>query len=114
MNKSGYLVLSIWKIIKTLMYGFWNDYIKPKYQDNARLCYMDTDSFIIYIIPEDVYEDIADDVKKRFDISNYEVNIPLSTGKNKKGDRINERRIRRKNYERICSTYTKNLFLLNG
>ena len=31
------------------MYEFWYDYIKPKYQDNAELCYMDTDSFIIHI-----------------------------------------------------------------
>ena len=33
MNKSGYLGLSILKVIKTLTYGFWNDYINPKYQD---------------------------------------------------------------------------------
>ena len=45
---------------------------------------MDTDSFIIYIRTEDVYEDIADDVEKRFDTSNYEVNRLLSAGKNKK------------------------------
>ena len=45
---------------------------------------MDTDNFIIYIKTEDVYKDIADDVEKRFDTSNYEVNRPLSTGKNKK------------------------------
>ena len=45
---------------------------------------MDTDSFIIYIKTEDVYEDIADDVEKRFDTSNYGVNRPVSTGKNKK------------------------------
>ena len=45
---------------------------------------MDTDSFIIYIRTEDVYEDIADDVEKRVDTSNYEVNRLLSAGKNKK------------------------------
>ena len=45
---------------------------------------MDTDSFIIYIKIEDVYEDIADDVEKRFDTSNYECNKLLPTGKNKK------------------------------
>ena len=45
---------------------------------------MDTDSFSINIKTEDFYEDIADDVEKRFDTSNYEVNRPLSTGKNKK------------------------------
>ena len=49
---------------------------KPRYQGNAKLCYMDTDSFIIHIKIEDVYEDIADDVEKRFDTSNCEVNKP--------------------------------------
>ena len=51
--------------------------IKPKYHDNAKLCYMDTDSFIINIKTEDFYEDIADDVEKRFDTSNKKA-IPLS------------------------------------
>ena len=46
------------------MYEFWYDYIKPKYQDRAKLCYMNTDSFVIYVKTEDFYEDIADDVKK--------------------------------------------------
>ena len=89
MNKPVYLGLSILEISKALMYEFWYDYIKPKYQDNAKLCYMDKGSFIIYIKTEDFYEDIADDVKKRFDTSNYEsngiaFNRPLPTGKNKK------------------------------
>ena len=83
-NKSVYLGLSILEISKTLMCEFWYDYIKPKYQQNAKLCYMDTDSFIIHVKTEDVYEVIADDVEKRFDTSNYEVDIPLPTGKNKK------------------------------
>ena len=84
MNKPVLLGLSIVEVSKTPMYEFWYDYIKPKYQDNAKLCYMDTDSFIIHIKIEDVYEDIANDVEKRFDTSNYEVNRPLPTRKNKK------------------------------
>ena len=72
MNKPVYLGLSILEISKTLMYEFWYDYIKPKYQQNAILCYMETDSSIIHIKTEDVYENIADDVEKRFDTSNYE------------------------------------------
>ena len=83
-NKPIYLGLSILEISKTLMYESWYDYIKPKYQDNAKFCYMDTDSFIINIKTEDFYEDIANDVEKRFDTSNYEVNRPLPKGKNKK------------------------------
>ena len=84
MNKPVYLGLSILEIIKTLMYEFWYDYVKLKYQDNEKLCYIYTDSFIIYINREDFYEDIANDVEKIFDTLNYEVNRPLSTGKNKK------------------------------
>ena len=72
MNKPAYLGLSILEISKTLMYEFWYDYFKPKYQNNAKLCYMDTDSFIIHIKTEDFYKDIADDVKKRYDTSDYE------------------------------------------
>ena len=45
---------------------------------------MDTDRFIVHIKIEDVYEYIADDAEKRFDTSNYEVNRPLPTRKNKK------------------------------
>ena len=80
MNKPVYLGLSILEISKTLMYEFWYDYIKPKYGDNVKLCYMDNDSFIM----QDFYKDIADDVAKRFDTSNYEHNRPLSRGKNKR------------------------------
>ena len=63
--------------------NFGRDYIKPKYQQNAKLCYMHTDSFISYIKTEDVYEDIQSDVEKRFDTSNYEVNRPLPTYRKK-------------------------------
>ena len=51
---------------------------------------MDTDSFILHLKTEDFYKDIAGDVKKRFDTSNYECDRPLPTGKNKKSDSINE------------------------
>ena len=83
-NKSVYLGLSILEIRETLIYDICYDYIKQKYQDNVKLCYIDTDNFIIHIKTEDVYEHIADDVGKRFDTSNYEVNTPLHTGKNEK------------------------------
>ena len=66
------------------MYEFWYDYKKPKYGDNVKLCYMDTDSFILHVKTEDFYKDIADDVEKRFDTSNYDANRPLPKGKNKK------------------------------
>ena len=84
MNKPIYLGLSILEISKTLMYEFWYYYMKPKYNDNDKLCYMDMDSFIMNIKTNDFYEDIASDVENRFDTSNYEVKRPLPTGKNKK------------------------------
>ena len=62
MSKPIYLGLSILEISKTLMYEFWYDYMKPKYNDNVKLCYTDTDSFIINIKTNDFYEDIAGDV----------------------------------------------------
>ena len=84
MNKPIYLGLSVLEISKLLMYEFWYNYMKPKYGDNVKLCYMDTDNFIMNIKTEDFYKDIANDVEKRFDTSNYECDRPLPTGKNKK------------------------------
>ena len=85
MNKPIYLGLSILEISKTLIYEFWYDYMKPKYANNVKLCYMDMeDSFIINIKTNDFYKDISNEVEHRFDTSNYEVNRPLPTGKNKK------------------------------
>ena len=84
MNKPIYLDLSILEISKILMYEFWYDCMKPKYDNNVKLCYMDTNSFIMNIKTNDFYKDIANDVENRFDTSNYEVNIPLPMGRNKK------------------------------
>ena len=74
MNKPIHLGQAILDISKTLMYEFRYDFIKPIYEDKARLCYMDTDSFVINIKTEDFYKDIASDVEKWFDTSNYDKN----------------------------------------
>ena len=85
MNKPIYLGLLILEISKILMYEFWYDYMKPKYNDNVKLCYMDTNSFVMYIKTNDFYKDISNDVECKFDISNYITNRrPLPIGKNKK------------------------------
>ena len=55
--------MSILDISKTLMYKFLYDYFKQKYGDKAKLCYTDTDSFIMNIITEDFFEDISNDVE---------------------------------------------------
>ena len=77
MNKPIYLGLSILEISKTLMYEFWYDYMKPKYANSVKLCYMDTDSFIMNIKTNYFYEDNASYVENRS-------KQPLPTGKNKK------------------------------
>ena len=77
------------ELSKILIYEFWYDYIKPKYGEKAKLWFMETESFIIYIKADDIYRGIAEDVETRFDTSNYglECNFidrTLLEGKNKK------------------------------
>ena len=67
MSKSVYFGLSILELSKIFMYEFWYDYVKPKYHEKAKLCYMDTDIFIVYMKTDDIYKDIAEDVETRFD-----------------------------------------------
>ena len=55
MNELIYLGLSILEISKIFVYEFWYDYMKPKYNDNVRLCYMDTNSFIMNITTNNFY-----------------------------------------------------------
>ena len=85
-NKPAYLGMSILDISKMLMHEFWYDYVEPKYKEKAKLCYTDTDSFVINIFTEDFFEDINNDVERWFDTSNYDKNDkrPLPTDMNKK------------------------------
>ena len=84
MNKPVYLGLSILDLSKTLMYEFWYGCVKPKYGENAKLCYMDTDSFIVHVKTDDIYKDIAEAVEARFDTSSFQIDRPLPKGTNKK------------------------------
>ena len=84
MNKPIYLGLSILDISKITMYEFWYDFIKRKYGSRAKLCYIDTDSFIINIKTKDFYKDISENVMERFDTSNYIYDRPLPINVNKK------------------------------
>ena len=84
MNKPAYLGLLILDLSKTVTYEFWYDFVKPKYGENAKLCYKNTDSFIAGAKTDDIYRDIVEDVKIRFDTSNFEIDRSLPKGKNKK------------------------------
>ena len=95
MNKPVYLGLSILELSKILMYEFSYDYVKRRYGEKAKLCYMDRDGAFAYKKADDIYNDLAEDVRARYDNSNYELDRPLSKGKNKK--------------VKVCWTKTKNL-----
>ena len=83
MNTHICLRFSMLDLSKIVMYEFWHEYTKTKYVDNVKLCYMDTNSFIMHIETY-CYEDVTDDIEKRFDTSNYECNRPLPKGKSTK------------------------------
>ena len=51
------------------MYEFWYDCAKPRYDKNEKRCYMDTGGFIVHVKTGDIYKDMAEDVKTRFDTS---------------------------------------------
>ena len=68
---SLYLGLPKIDLSKNVMYEFWQNYVKLRYDENANLCYMDTNSFIVPVQTENIYKDIAEDVEARFDTSNF-------------------------------------------
>ena len=70
-NKPVYLCLSILDLSKTVMYEFWFDYVKSKYGEKAKICYVGTVRFIVHAKTEDSYRDTAEDVETRFDTSNF-------------------------------------------
>ena len=84
LNKPVCLRPSILELSEILMHEFWCGYVKPKHGQKANLCYMDTDSFIVYVETVYIYKDTAKDVETRFDTSNYELDRPSSKGTNEK------------------------------
>ena len=46
--------------------------------------YIDTDTFILFVKADYIFKVIAEDVETRFDTSNYELDILLPKGKNRK------------------------------
>ena len=62
-NKSVFLGLPILHLSQTVIHELWYGYVKPKYGENAKRCYMDTDNFIVLVKTEDMYKDIAEDIE---------------------------------------------------
>ena len=83
-NNPVYLGMFILDLSKTLMYDFHYNYIKQKYGDKSKLLFTDTDSLMYEIQTEDFYKDISEDVKHRFDTSEYPPNHLIPSGFNKK------------------------------
>lgn len=90
LNKPIYLGPTILHLSNIVMYEFHYDYMKPKYGNKVKLCYMDTDSLVYHIKTDDFYKDIAHDVESGFDTSGYDEddNRPLPIGLNKKVIRL--------------------------
>ena len=92
-NNSVYLGLVILDLSKTVMFELWYDQkyftlVKQKYGENEKLCYIDTDRFIVHVKTDDICKDILEDCETRFDASNYKIDRPLLKAKNKKGVRL--------------------------
>ena len=85
-NKPVYVGQVILDLSKTLMFDFHYNYIRKKYKNNAELMFTDTDSLLYYIHTDDFYKDISDDIKTKFDTSDYPSNHKsgIQTGVNKK------------------------------
>ena len=119
MKKHVYLGQAILDLSKIVMYEFHYDYMKPKYGENLKLCYMDTDSLVYEIKTEDFYTDIADDIPAMFDTSGYcpnEYYVPGTTawshqhlpiGLNKKVISLMKDELGGSYNDRICCIETK-------
>ena len=57
-------MFTLLEVSKTVMWEFFYDYLKTKYGEKVKLCYTDTDSFILHIKTKDFYEDINNDVEE--------------------------------------------------
>ena len=77
MSRPVYLGLSILDLGITVMYEFRYDYVKPKFGENAQLCHMDADTFIVLMKTDDIYKDITEDVETRIETSYFEIDRPL-------------------------------------
>ena len=83
LSKPIYMGMSILDYSKIHMYSFDYDVLKPKYQDNIKLVYTDTDSYVIKVETDDLYEDFKE-INEYMDFSDYNVEHPNYDKTNKK------------------------------
>ena len=83
MKRLLYLGLSILELSKIVICEYLYDYVRLKYGEKIKLCYMDTDGFIVDIKADAIFKNIAKDLEIRFDTSSYEFDRPFPEGKNK-------------------------------
>ena len=95
------------------MHKFWHGYVKPKYGEKAKLCYMDRDSFIVHVKTDDIYKDTAEYDETRFDTSNFKIDRPLLKGKHKKVIWLMKDYLGGKINDKSCWIKSKNFWLLN-
>ncbi|CAG8637950.1 8254_t:CDS:2 [Ambispora gerdemannii] len=115
LNKPEYVGACILDLSKYYMYDFWYGYLKKKYGDRVKLLYTDTDSLIIEIEMENIYQDMIDDCDL-FDFSDYPKDHWVI--KNLPEDQwiINEedKRVRAKCYSVVCENSRKNMIKAKG
>ena len=71
------------RFVKTFHVWFYYNHLKKEYGDKVRLLYTDTDSVVIYVSAEDLYEDMRKNMQL-YDTSNFPEDDPLYSTTNKK------------------------------
>ena len=87
LDKPVFIGFTVLELSKLLMLEYLYDYFKPLYPE-AKVLYTDTDSFILDVPCEDIYEDLQSEVNKGseswYDTCDYPKESPLHSVINKK------------------------------
>ena len=83
LDKPIFLGMTILDISKLHMYQFYYDVLKKKYNENIKLVYTDTDSYVIQTMTDDVYKDFKE-LHQYMDFSDYPPEHPCHDKTNKK------------------------------
>ena len=75
--------MTILDLSKLHMYQFYLDVLKKQYNENIKLVYTDTDSYVVQTMTDDVYKDF-NEIKQHMDFGDYPVEHPCHDKRNKK------------------------------